>query len=567
MEITSQSSTLQMLQKQHAIKLQCARDPSYMLKNFGYIQHPKRGKIKFETWDYQDECLTTFRTHKYCIVNKSRQIGLSTIVAGYLVWRMVFFSDQHIMLMAIKEQTAAETYRKVVFMFKNLPKWLQRHTVLTDNKRTFELSNNSRLQILPKGADASRSAALSLLVIDEAAHISDMEDIWLASQPSLSAGGDIIALSTPLGAGDNWFYRQFTEGQKFWSQDGAHEKAKDLIQPPFFPLEYGWRVHPERNDQWADDTLRTLGGDKRKFAQEYGCSFLGSSDTFIDPEVLMALHDKVAKPIATGPVTNEYMFEAPSRHMAYLIGADIAMGTGNDFSTFQVLGTAGDNHDWKQVAEGECKMPPDLFADRLVELSTRYNDAIIGIERNSIGSGCLTAIVPILKRLNKLSCLYFEVKDPRRNIWSPWFLVEDFSIDQFDEWYSENRIKLGYPTSVGTRQSGLMMLSAQLRDGKLSIYSKRLYDQLLNYRYSSFRRPDHQTGMNDDLIMAMSIAVSIANEYLPSVRNATSFDILQFARLASVRSMAADGTVSTGRLKQGSVVEDMSYWGREGLWG
>lgn len=562
MEVSNNKLTL--LQKQQQVMLQCARDPSFMLKNYGYIQHPKRGKIKFETWNYQDECLYAFRTHRYTIVNKSRQIGLSTIVAGYILWRLVFFADQHIMIMAIKESTSAETFRKVVFLFKNLPRWLQRNTIITDNKRTFELSNGSRLQILPKGADASRSAALSLLVIDEAAHIENMEEIWLASLPSLSTGGDIIALSTPLGAGDNWFYRQFSDGKKFWSQPDAIEQSKSMKQPPFFPLEYSWRVNPERDEQWAVDNLRILGGDKRKFAQEYDCSFLGSSDTFIEPEVLMALKPKLKTPHDVLPFTNEYVFEHCKKYQPYLIGADVALGTASDFSTYQVLGIPGFEQPWIQAAEGECKMPPDLFAERLVEVSARYNDAIIAVERNSIGMGCLTAIVPMLKRLNKLKCLYFEVKDTRRSLWAPWFLVQDFSIEDFDEYYANNQIKLGFVTSVSSRQSGLMVLSTKLRDGSLDMRSERLYGQLLNYKFSSFRRPDHQSGNNDDLILALAIAASVANEYLPSMQDSSSsFDALAMLRLVSTRSVPAGAT--SNNLTNGSVFEDMGFWTRNGL--
>jgi hypothetical protein len=60
-------------------------DPVFFMKNFCKIQHPKRGRIPFLLYPAQEDALTDFKNYQYNIVNKTRQIGLSTLIAGYIL--------------------------------------------------------------------------------------------------------------------------------------------------------------------------------------------------------------------------------------------------------------------------------------------------------------------------------------------------------------------------------------------------------------------------------------------------------------------------------------------------
>ena len=64
---------------------------------------------------------------------------------------------------------------------------------------------------------AGRSEALSLLILDEAAFIEKVDEIWTAAQQTLATGGDCIVLSTPNGVG-NWFHQQWVG-----AEDGTNE--------------------------------------------------------------------------------------------------------------------------------------------------------------------------------------------------------------------------------------------------------------------------------------------------------------------------------------------------------
>ena len=58
------------------------------------------GLILFNTFDYQDELLKDFNDYRFNVINKGRQLGISTLTAGYIVWMMLFHRDKSILVMA-----------------------------------------------------------------------------------------------------------------------------------------------------------------------------------------------------------------------------------------------------------------------------------------------------------------------------------------------------------------------------------------------------------------------------------------------------------------------------------
>lgn len=151
---------------------ECGRNPSYFMKNFIKIAHPTKGLINFNTFDFQDVLLKDFNDKKYNIILKSRQLGISTIVAGYCVWLMLFRREKNILVVATKFKVATNILSKVKKMFNSIPEWLKIAEIKVDNAATIELTNGSIIKASTTSVnDAGRSEALSLLVIDEAAHI------------------------------------------------------------------------------------------------------------------------------------------------------------------------------------------------------------------------------------------------------------------------------------------------------------------------------------------------------------------------------------------------------------
>ena len=115
--------------------------------------------------------------------------------------------------MATKFQTAGNLVKKVKTMMKYVPPWLRIAKITVDNRTSFELSNGSQIKPTAVSADAGRSEALSLLVIDEAAFVDGLDELWTGLQPTLSTGGRCIAISTPNGA-MGWFYDKWVEADQ-----------------------------------------------------------------------------------------------------------------------------------------------------------------------------------------------------------------------------------------------------------------------------------------------------------------------------------------------------------------
>ena len=236
--------------------LNCVQDPIHFMRKYCTIQHPTKGKIKFNLYPFQEKTLSGITENDYNIILKSRQLGISTLTAGYSLWLMLFNSDKNILVIAKDKDTAKNLVTKVRIMYANLPQWLKTK-VIEDNKLSLVFSNGSQIKAVAATAEAGRSEALSLLVIDEAAFIDKIDSIWTAAQQTLATGGDCIALSTPNGVG-NWFHQQW-----MGALDGSNK---------FNTIKLHWTCHPERDEAWRAEQDKVLGPSQA--AQECDADFL-----------------------------------------------------------------------------------------------------------------------------------------------------------------------------------------------------------------------------------------------------------------------------------------------------
>ena len=134
------------LKKKQILKevVKCGKDPSYFLKNYARISHPMHGLMLFNTFDYQDQLLDDFNDYRFNIINKGRQLGISTITAGYIVWMMLFHRDKTILVMATKFETAGNLVRKVKNIMKNLPDWIRIANITTSTDRDWETTSSKQ---------------------------------------------------------------------------------------------------------------------------------------------------------------------------------------------------------------------------------------------------------------------------------------------------------------------------------------------------------------------------------------------------------------------------------------
>ena len=266
----------------------CLESPVYFMRKYCKIAHPQRGTIPFDLYPFQEETLEEFKANENTIVLKCRQMGISTLVAGYSMWLMNFHRDKAVLCVAINKDIAKNLVTKVRTMHLNLPSWL-REPETEDNKLSLRLANGSFIVATSSASNSARSFALSLLVVDECAFIDGMTKVWTASQQTLATGGQSILLSTPNGLG-NFFHKKWAEAEE--------AAAKDQIDASnFYPIKLHWSRHPDKDQKWRDLQDKLLG--VREAAQECDCLWGESKikvlDTVTGAEMFMTLEELYGK--------------------------------------------------------------------------------------------------------------------------------------------------------------------------------------------------------------------------------------------------------------------------------
>tara|TARA_B100000700_G_C14997073_1_gene834395 strand:+ start:184 stop:1761 length:1578 start_codon:yes stop_codon:yes gene_type:complete len=453
--------------KQRQVKeiIKCGKDPSYFFNRYIKIQHPIRGSIPFKTYDFQDSCVADFEEHRFNIVLKSRQLGLSTISAAYCAWLAIFHKDKNILVIATKLAVAQNFIRKVKFMIRSMPKWLLLPSIVNNNKQAIEFSNGSTVKAIPTSEDAGRSEALSLLIVDEAAFVRNFDTLWTGLYPTLSTGGRAIVLSTPNGVGGQYY--------DLWMQAENKENVFNAIKLP-------WDVHPDRDDKWFEEETKNMS--RQQIAQELLCDFQASGDTFLQVEDIEYIRNWIRPPIDKwGPDMNVWVWEYPYSAKKYVISADVSRGDASDYSTFHVIDTEKSS----VVAEYRGKLPPDKFAQVLAEAGRRYNNALLCPENNSYGYA-------VIMKLSEMDY---------RNL---YFINEK---ERYSYMYGNKELgKIGFQTNAKTRNQILTKLEEVLRTKQVLVKSSRLYEELKTFVWKN-GKAQAQKGQNDDLIIALAIGV------------------------------------------------------------
>tara|TARA_Y100001938_G_C8095198_1_gene437668 strand:- start:3185 stop:4666 length:1482 start_codon:yes stop_codon:yes gene_type:complete len=425
------------------------------------------GLILFNTYDFQDDLLTDFNDYRFNVILKARQLGISTITAGYIVWMMLFHRDKAVLVMATKFATAGNLVNKVKKIMKNLPDWIRIADIDIDNRTSFILSNGSSIKAASTSGDAGRSEALSLLVLDEAAHIEGLEELWTGLYPTLSTGGRCIALSTPNGVG-NWFHKTCMDADA-----GANNFNLTTLM---------WDVHPERDEEWFKKETKNMS--KRQIAQELECNFNTSGDTVIDPEDMQWLLANVKEPkYRTGFDRNFWIWEEFDPSCNYLMVADVARGDGEDFSTFHIIKL----ETLEVVGEYQGKLTPDMFAAMLNQTAREFGNCMLVVENNNIGYTVLDKLIEY-----EYPNIYFSIKSTHEYI---------------EQYQAEHRTSAvpGFSTSVKTRPLIIAKLEEFIRNKLIKLYSARTINEMKTFIWRN-GKPQAMKGYHDDLIMALAIA-------------------------------------------------------------
>lgn len=238
-----------------------ALEPSTLMREVGLEPDP-----------WQEELLAADATR--WLLCCSRQSGKSTTTAILGLHQALYEPYSLILLVSPSLRQSGELFRKLLEAWRRLPGAAE---AVNESSLRLELRNGSRVIALPGNESTIRGYSnASLVVIDEAARVSD--ELLAAVRPilAISNRGRLVALSTPWGT-RGWFYREWASGE-------------------------GWRrikitatECPRISAEFLAEERRQLG--EFLFQQEYLCEFLDPESAVFSSELIaQALTDDV-KPL------------------------------------------------------------------------------------------------------------------------------------------------------------------------------------------------------------------------------------------------------------------------------
>lgn len=464
--------------------VKCVESFPYFCQKYIKILHPTKGLIPFVLFKYQSRCIREYAEHRFNIISKFRQGGLTTVTLLYGLWKCMFELDQQVMTLSKTDREATNVGMIIDRAVEHLPEWIkpQKTGKWNDHLKQFPDTGGALQFYSP---EAARGKSVTFLVIDEAAFIPDMEDHWKAMWPVLSTGGSCVLVSTVNGLG-NWYEETYTN-----AKDGKNK---------FHVIDLDYWEHPDyspkQNPDWEKEQRAQLG--ERGFLQEVLRSFLGSGETFVPSEKLAQLDQDLRKVYPSKKMFSKYankdmsseedlddfhkgalwIWQEPVEGHEYVMGVDGAEGIGQDGdnSCIQIV----DMTSLEQVGEFYSNtISPHDFAQLVNEIGVLYNTALIAVE--DMGSGGI-----ILQMLQ-----------------------HDFFYENLFYANSNSKnVKPGIKMSVNNRPMILQGFQSRIMNNSVKIKSRRLLREMKTFEFNNTtKKVSAAKGKHDDAIMALAIAL------------------------------------------------------------
>ena len=450
-------------------------DPDVFIRSLTIYNKDKRKLDFFELHREQEELLDALQKHDRIIILKARQLGISTLIRGWMFYQAFMDTEPRTYACIAHTQTASEnlhridkTYHKNFPLKRNLSKENQTEMVFADSGATIKTFTAG-------GKGGTRSYQLDALHLSEFAFYENQEEV-LATILASAGEGQIIIESTPNTIGDKFHELVMetieTNGENGWKllffpwydhkmyQSEAPtwfttRKNEDLLQE-----KWGWN-----NDQlwWRRKQINTLG--KEKFYREYPSTvkeaFRNTGKGYFNSTAI----DRI-EPMKDAQ--NKYKAVGdPVSGCRYVIGVDVGAGLNQDYSVAAIvsLETRQPVAFW-----WDNNTSPADFSEKLFDLAVKWNDAEIIVESNNIGQ-------LVLYKLREFGYPY---------LW-------------------KNEKGKDFLTSKRTRPLLFEILRELIEDGMITRLNEKVIEELRSIYYVN-DKPQHPRGSHDDKVIALALA-------------------------------------------------------------
>jgi hypothetical protein len=243
------------------VQAQIPADRVEFARHIGARLH--RHKLLLDPW--QERVLKSNARQK--ILNTSRQVGKSTVVAALMLHKAMFTPESLSLIFAPTERQAKEVFAKVSRFYLAAAGAL---TPAAVRRMGLNLDNGSRIKAMPATETTVRGFTADLVVIDEAAYTKDA--FYESILPSLAISeGELVLASTPHGE-RGFFYYEWEQGED-WVRYEVPATECPRIQPEFLEQERRRRS-------------------ERYFLQEYMCKFMPTKGQVFSRELVQGARQR-----------------------------------------------------------------------------------------------------------------------------------------------------------------------------------------------------------------------------------------------------------------------------------
>ena len=230
---------------------------------------------------------------QFRIINKARQIGISTAMAAESIYETIWFPNKTILLVSTGERTSKELMDNAKMILQPLEKVTMQfrfngniYTFSTKdvaNSKTFlQFENNSRVMALPNNPNNIRGFKADHVKIDEMAHFDNSKEIWEALLPATTRGGRVTLVSTPKGKIGEYYriwdesIRKMNEFKRFeFPLEGKKIIEKKYVRIPITDSQLRQQIMDKKRDMTED-----------QFKQEYCSIFIDETVSYFPYELL-----------------------------------------------------------------------------------------------------------------------------------------------------------------------------------------------------------------------------------------------------------------------------------------
>lgn len=465
----------------------------YFAKNFAYIQHPVRGKLLFEPYDYQERLMQSYHNFRFNINMLPRQTGKTTCAAVYLAWYAMFHPDQTILIAAHKYTGAQEIMQRIRYIYELCPDHI-RAGVTNYNKGSIEFENGSRIVSSTTTGNTGRGLSISLLYCDEFAFVQPniADEFWTSISPTLATGGRAIITSTP-NSDEDTFATIWKDAEKKFDDFGNEQ---ELGANGFHSFTVDWDEHPDRDEKWKQEEIGRIG--EERFRREYACEFLVFDETLINSIKLSSM-EGVQPKLNMGQTR---WYKKPSSEFTYAVALDPSMGTGGDNAAIQVIELPS----YEQVAEwqhnttsipGQIRILKDICT-YLSEEINQPNSIYWSVENNGIGEAALL----VIQDFGEENIPGLFISEPMRK-------------------GHVRKFRKGFNTTHSAKITACSRLKTMVENDKLKVYSKPLISELKGF-VATGTSYQAKTGATDDLISAILLTIrmmAVLKDWDPKIYN------------------------------------------------